>query len=386
MQLGAVIHSPRQTLGPLLSVGLLLSFVAPEIANAQGGRKVTTLTALSAHPIFFHLEQVILHADAESEQLLTYLVDEKHRLLALNMPLPPKGARERFEVIGVFYDVGRLEREDSRLANYPIERLSKTLLDKPWPGVGELPLLIASSVWPAHKPTSATLRTVALDPELFVGNRITVTGRFRGRNLYGDLPTPPHKSRHDFVLASADAAVWVVGKEPQGKDFELDVSARVDTGRWLKVTGTARFDNGMVLIEAGTIRLAERPNAPSLAPLPPETPPGPPPEVIFSTPLPDESDVPRDTTVRIQFSRDMDPKSFQGLVNLNYVGVPSVDVARMPPMTIHVEYLARNRVLEIRFEAKLEQYRTVTVKLLEGITASDGMPLQPWSLSFFTGA
>ena len=385
MQLQAVIRWPGPTLGPLLFVGLLMPSSAPGVANAQGGRKVATLTALAAHPIFFHREQVILHADAESEQVLTYLVDEGHRLLALDVPPPPEGTRERFEIIGVFYDVGRLEPEDPRVAGYPIERLSETFFDKPWPGVGELPLLIASSARPAPELTSATLRTVALDPEPFVGDGVTVTGRFRGRNLYGDLPEAPSKSRHDFVLASADAAVWVVGKEPKGEDFELDVLARVDTGRWLEVTGAARFDNGMVLIEAGTIRLAERPDEPPPAPVPAETRPGPPPEVIFSAPLPDDSDVPRDTTVRIQFSRDMDPGAFQGLVSANYGGVPSVGVVETAPLTIRIEYLARNRVLEIRFEAELEQYRTLTVELLEGITASDGAPLPPWSLSFFTG-
>ena len=385
MQLEVVTRWLGPTLGPLLVVGLLIPSIAPRIANAQSGRKVATLMALATHPIFFHRQQVILHADAESEQVLTYLVNEQHRLLALDVPPPPEGTRERFEIIGVFYDVGRLEPTDPRLADYPIERLSETLFDKPWPGAGELPLLIASSARLAPELSGASLRTVALDPEPFVGEGVTVTGRFRGRNLYGDLPEAPSESRYDFVLASADAAVWVVGKEPKGEDFELDVLARVDTGRWLEVTGAARFDNGMVLIDAGTIRLAEPPDEPAPAPVLTETRSGPPPEVIFSAPLRDDTDVARDTTIRIQFSRDMDPESFEGSVSVSYAGVPSVGAEGTAPITFHVEYLGRNRVLEIRFEEELEQYRSLTVELLEGISASDGVPLPPWSLSFFTG-
>ena len=44
-----------------------------------------------------------------------------------------------------------------------------------------------------------------------------------------------------------------------------------------------------------------------------------------------------------------------------------------------------NRVLEIRLEQPLSPFREVTVQLLGGITASDGVELPPWSLSFFAG-
>ena len=50
-----------------------------------------------------------------------------------------------------------------------------------------------------------------------------------------------------------------------------------------------------------------------------------------------------------------------------------------------VEYLGRNRVLLIRFVEEIERFRTLNVELLEGITASDGVPIENWALSFFVG-
>ena len=44
----------------------------------------------------------------------------------------------------------------------------------------------------------------------------------------------------------ADGAVWVSGLRPKGKDFDLDPVARVDTGRWLEVTGTVHREGPMV--------------------------------------------------------------------------------------------------------------------------------------------
>ena len=299
-------------------------------------------------------------------------------------PPPPEGMTERLEIIGVYYDIGRFEPDDPRVSGQPFERLSESLLNKPWPGSGELPVLVASSSRPADEPAGATLRTVTLDPDRFLDEGVTVIGRFRGRNLYGDLPRSPGESRWDFVLVSADAALWVVGKEPKGDGFELDVQARIDTGHWLEVTGTVRLEAGMVLVEAGKITLADPPERPEPT-VALETRRGPAPEVIFSAPLPDDTDVPRDSLVRIQFSRDMDPASFEGRVRVRYQQPQSPEPGE-PDLQVddfEIEYRGRNRVLEIRFNEELERFRTLTVELQDGIAASDGASLQPWTLSFF---
>ena len=371
-------------LGVVLAV--VFGLVAPTSAQ-RTGRRVVTLDLLAEHPSFFHGEEVILHSDAAGEGVLTYLGDEERRLLVLDVPPPPTGLRERLEIIGTFYDVGRLERGDPRTTGHPFERLSRVLLNKDWPGVGELPLLVAESFRPVPDADLVTLRTVALAPRAHLDEGVTLTGRFRGRNLYGDLPDSPGESQYDFVLTSADAAVWVVGREPKGEGFELDVQARIDTGRWLEVTGSVRVHEGMVILDAGSIRLAKSIQD-QVAPAPTRVRlrQGPAPEVIFSAPLEGDADIPSDATVRIQFSRDMDADSFEGRVRVSYPAfAANATSADLPALQFAADYRGLNRVLEIRFAEPLLAFQTVDVELLEGVASSDGVTLSPWSLSFFVG-
>ena len=102
------------------------------------------------------------------------------------------------------------------------------------------------------------MRALALEPWRFDGQTVTVIGNFRGRNLFGDLPDAPGKSRYDFVLRGAEGAVWVTGLRPRGRGFDLDVDRRVDTNRWLEVTGTVVHDRGLVRIEGTRIAAATR--------------------------------------------------------------------------------------------------------------------------------
>ena len=339
------------------------------------------MRGLAAHPVYFHGENVVLIVDVTSDDFLTWLEDGAVRVLALDVP-PPAGAVERLEIIGTFYDLGRLQDSDPRVRGLPVGRISERLLGKPWPGVGELPVVVATSSRPPREPTATTLRSVVLEPARYVERGVTLTGRFRGRNLYGDMPEAPEESRWDFVLRSADAAVWVVGMEPKGDGFELGLLRRADTGRWLQVTGEVRLEDEMVLVEAGALRLAE-PVA-EAEPVADARPALPPPVVIFSAPVADDIDVPPDTTVRVQFSRDMDPDSFDGNVRVRYAGPSTTDSGAEEP-AFEAAYRGRNRVLEIRLDVELERFRSVQVDLLEGITASDGEPLAAWSLAFFTG-
>ena len=231
--------------------------------SAQTVRQATTLESVNQNRIFFHREEVVLLADVTTDGVLTWLVnqDESVRVLVFDVPQPPVGTRERLEVIGTFFDVGRLENNDARLVNLPIARISEELLQKPWPGVGELPLLVAtSSRLVRDAANSLTLRSVVLSPHQFINEGVTISGRFRGRNLYGDMPKAPGESRWDFVLRSADAAAWIVGMEPKGDGFDLDVLARVDTNKWLEVTGTVRVNDGMVVIDAGRTSMFYEPN------------------------------------------------------------------------------------------------------------------------------
>ena len=368
-------------------LGIIVVVLSPVAdASAQrAGRRVVTLELLEEYPQFFHGEEVIVQSDTVGEGVLAYLEDDGRRMLVIDVPPPPTGVRDRLEVIGTFYDVGRLEPEDPRSVAQPFDRLATALLDKPWPGVGELKLLVAESSRPVAESDRVTLRTVALNPTAHLDDGVTLIGRFRGRNLYGDLPDAPGESRYDFVLTSADASVWVVGQEPKGDGFELDVRARIDTGRWLEVTGRVRVHEGMVVLDAGSIRLAE-PAEDQVKPTAVRLRQGPVPEVIFSAPLDGDADVPTDGVVRIQFSRDMNEDSFEGRVRVSYPTLAR-DAApdSLTPVVFDTAYRGLNRVLEIRFAEPLVAFQTVNVELLEGVAASDGAVLPPWSLSFFVG-
>jgi Bacterial Ig-like domain len=287
-------------------------------------------------------------------------------------------------VIGYFLDVGRLEQGDPR-ATQDLGELSQRLVHKPWPGPGELLVLIAERTDTAQPMPAPSVRALALDPDHYVGQDVTVTGRFRGRNLFGDLPDAPGISRWDFVLTSADASVWVVGKRPKGDNFDLNVEQRVDTGRWLEVKGTVRIDRGLVRIDAVDIKAAQAPppskDTETTQVLPDK---GPPPEVIFSAPTQDETDVAPTAPIRIQFSRDLDPKTIKGQVLVGYFGPAPQGAAEHPPAST-TTYDEGRRVMEIRFATPLEPFRTIRVQLGGTISGTDGQPLKPFSLTYSTG-
>ena len=359
--------------------------------SAQPTRHIpTTLAALDAYTTFFHRQPVVVRATPEGDLQDVFVTDGEHRIRALNVAPPLAGERELLEIDGTFWDVGRLQPGDPRLADQGIERLSQRLFNKPWPTSGELRVLIADETRRADAGNDATIRAITIEPTRYRDQAVTVTGRFRGRNLYGDMPEAPGTSPTDFVLRSADAAVWIVGKEPRGDGFDLDVRARVDTGRWLQVTGVVRGSDWLVEIEAEEIEQVERPaQATPAATAADVTQAGPSPEVIFSAPTQDDTDVATDALVRFQFSRDMDADSFDGSVSAAYFGAAPTAAGRAngadAGLELEVEYRPRNRVINVRFAEPLLPYRTLEVTLGDGILATDGATLVSYTLRFSTG-
>ena len=356
-------------------------------AEPSTTRRATTLDALVAYPGFYHLQPVRVRARLVTDQVGTALLSGQTRLLTVGDQA--LGQRDGdVEVTGTFIDVGRLAQEDQRIAQYRLADVSQKVLNREWPGQGELPVLAVTAVAAAERSEPASLRALALDPLRYEGQTVTVAGRFRGRNLFGDQPAAPGRSRYDFVLQLADASVWVVGRQPRGPGFDLNVDARVDTGRWLEVEGDVRTSKGLAWVEA----IAIRPSRPVSETAPEETAaavavPMPRPQVIFSTPTAGEVDVAPDTRVRIQFSRDMTPESFKGNVAVRYDaqeaaerGVPPVGA---PAFT--ASYDAGRRVLELKFATPFERFRTVVVELADGISAFDKQQLPPTELRFTIG-
>jgi Bacterial Ig-like domain len=378
-------------------MGAATALVWTSIASAQRSqpttstRRIANVVALMAYPVFFHTQPVRVRGELSglAGQLPWKLsgggrevmvVPGANSKISVQTDGPPKPA----DLTGVLLDVGRLEPGHPRATQTLVE-LSERLLKKSWPGPGELIVLVADAAVAAEPLAAPSVRNVALDPSRYAGQEVTVVGRFRGRNLYGDLPDAPGISRWDFVVQSADAAIWVTGRRPRIEDGDLNVERRADTGRWLAVRGTVREDRGLVRIEAVDLRAAQAPPPSTEAEaLVQVTEKGPRPEVVFSAPTQDETDVEPTTRIRVQFSRDLDPATLKDQVRAGYVGFIPGDPNWQPP-TMTVKYDQGRRMMEIGFSGPLEPFRTVQVRLLEGILGTDGQPLVPWSVSFTVG-
>jgi hypothetical protein len=372
--------SLARSLGTAVLAGALGGGAAASAPAQPAVRRLATVDALRQYPGFFHLQPVVLRGElAETAARLMLRSDANEIRILLDDASRPDGL---VEVRGQMLDVGRLQPGDPRLARY--ERLD----EERWPAPGEELLVSATSVMPAPPGSTPSLRALALEPWKFTGQPVTLTGQFRGRNLFGDLPDSPRTSPHDFVLKVADAAVWVTGLRPRGRGFDLNVDRRVDTGRWVEVTGTVAYERGLVRIEATRIQAAEEPTEteePEDAPV--VLPPQPPVEVVFSSPTEGETDVAPATSVRIQFSRNIRPETLQGRLRVGYLGAESFEKgeAQPPGVEVKTSYDPGTRALELTFTQPLERFRTVRVQLLEGIEAFDGAPVEPWTLTFSIG-
>jgi Big-like domain-containing protein len=346
-------------------------------------RLATTAEALVASPVFFHGKQIVVRRDVEPDRSLMRLANTTKPVFVFwrDSPSAPRNS----EVRGEFWDVGRLERTDSRFSSVNFQTILDAASNGQWPGRDQVFLILGASAVESPLPEDPTLRALALAPERYVGKGVTVTGRFRGANLFADLPQGAGtKGRWDFVLQSADAAIWVSGVRPRGKGFDLDITSRVDSGHWLKVAGTLRRDGALPWIEATSIAEASAPTE-TVVEVAMAPPPQPAPQVVFSTPTVDETDADRAAAIRIQFSRDMDSKTFSSRVKVSYTG-PAPPGAPPAPPSFTVRYLEGNRALEIKPSAPLDRFRVVKVELLEGIaSAVDNQPLPPYSYTFTTG-
>jgi len=366
---------------------LALALAATAVSAQAPQRHATNVTALLAHPSFYHLRPIIIvGTTALLDNGELRVNSESGAMRVLYKGGAPEGLNE---IRGELWDVGRMNPDEPRLTNYDLKSTFHLDPESPWPRPGQVMALVASAISPASPPPAPTIRAMVLYPSRYLEQKVTVVGQFAGRNLLGDLPDAPARSRYDFVLRSVDAAIWVTNIQPRGRDFDLALDARIDTGRWLEVTGTMQQGRGLQWLEAqaGSLKLAKPPAETTSTEPQIRVPAAPPPEVVFSAPTQDETDVLVSANVRIQFSRDIDPATLKGRLRAQYLA-SALAAAGEPPLKLEftTEYRPATRVLEIRFSQPIERFRTVQVDLLEGILGTDQQPLAPWTLKFMTGA
>jgi hypothetical protein len=357
----------------ILAITLLVAGTAHTQAPA---RRLTTIDALKQYPGFFHLQNVLLRGEIDdATPRLQLKADEQTIRVLLDEGVSTK--KGIVEVRGVLIDVGRLEPGDPRVGGFAEGREADR-----WPRPGEELFVRVSTVGEVPpSATTASVRAIALEPWKFDTQKVTIVGNFRGRNLFGDLPGAPGKSRYDFVLRGVEGAIWVTNLRPRGSGFELDVNRRIDTDRWIEVTGTIVRDRGLVSIDATRLTLAKAPQA-AEQPAESAAPPVPlePVQVVFSSPTDGETDVTVTGAIRIQFSRGLSESSLAGRLRVAYVGGPADS-----SLPFQTTYDGANRALVLKMMQPFEAFRTVKVEILDGIKAFDGGPVTPWTVTFSVG-
>lgn len=217
-------------------------------------------------------------------------------------------------------------------------------------------------------------------PDPWMNRRVEVVGKFRGNNLFGDLSIKEKKTPRDFVIKTADAAIWVTGMRPAGKGFRLDPKRRRDTGKWLRVYGRPWTADGRVYLRAERIEIAEAPADPALEPVDirvaereaREAEFGPL-RVVFSLPLDGEREIPLDSAFRVQFSNRMVADSFHASVDLLYENDPDAN----PFPDLEVRYDEGNRTLIVEPHASLEPDREIHLVLYGDIRDEHGQNIEP---------
>ena len=259
-----------------------------------------------------------------------------------------------------------------------------------------------------------TVKALATAPLRYANQPVTVTGRFRGRQPPGQDARPilRARSRWDFLLEMDDAVVWVSGIRPAGWGFDLDPRSAADASRgpWLEVTGTfhveRRSGTPQIWIEASDLRRANSrqvggqrsaasgsavvPSADQpTAHLPPSAdrplfvrPASVAPALVFQDPIPGEEDVPRDTAVRLQFSRAILPETLSEHIQVSYAASRPLGAAPIPQFT--AGYAHDTRAITLSFAEPLAPLSAVRIELLPGIAGTNGLAVAPAEYTFTT--
>jgi hypothetical protein len=227
------------------------------------------------------------------------------------------------------------------------------------------------------KAPEVSLEKLVSNPGKRDGQMIRVVGKFRGRNLYGDLPIRTQRTTADWVIKDDLYAIWVTGKKPKGAGWELDSGLKRDTGKWVEVIGKPETVRGVTYIKAVRIQLTPPPSARAdvKPPPPPPEKPRKPPVVVFALPLDGDGEVAQDSRFVVQFSKDMDEATFNGHVLLRYTG-PVLPGDRAFD-GLKLTYDRGRRALTVDPGDVLRPRRQIELILLPGISDIDGMTLIP---------
>jgi hypothetical protein len=110
-------------------------------------------------------------------------------------------------------------------------------------------------------------------------------------------------------------------------------------------------------------------------------------EVTFHVPRQGEAGVSLRAPIRLQFSADLDASTLAGNVTLQYSLEDSRDRGEPEPPAIRfaATYDGKDRSVTVRPATPWERFREVRLRLTDGIRATSGAKLTPFTLDFTTG-
>jgi hypothetical protein len=371
-----------------IGAGLALALFVAHPAFSQQDDPVNRYEMLYGTPVDVSLSDLVQNPMAYSNRAVrttgrlemspsiqnrrTYILADSAVDTALLQPVPEIGAE--FES-----DAMRFLGRQTQITGL-VQELSGSLGDPTQPRIG---ITFWQFMGPPEevkgplKFVDVSLESLVSRPGREDGKTVRVVGKFRGRNLYGDLPARSERASGDWVIKDDLYAVWVSGRKPKGSGWELDANLKRDTGKWIEVIGRPETRNGVTYVRAAQVRITDppRPTADAAPPPPPPERPKVPPVVVFALPLDGEGEVPSDSRFIVQFNKDMDEATFKGHVMLRYAG-PTLPGDRQFD-GIKLTYDQGRRALTIDPGDVLRPGRQIELMLLPGISDIDGLTLVP---------
>lgn len=214
-----------------------------------------------------------------------------------------------------------------------------------------------------------TLESLVSRQGLADGRIVRVVAKFRGRNLFGDLPAKSQRNYSHWVVKDDRFAAWVTNARPRGKGWKLDPDSSADTEAWLDVVARPQTRDGILYLKALRVSPTAAPSAAVIQSVPRlVVAAGEPPVVVFALPVEGE-ELPMDGRLIVQFSKRMAAESFKGRVVLRYADGRSVGGLRLV-------YDDTRRALVVVPGELLKPGHRIELLLLPGILDADGLALQ----------
>ena len=375
-----------RTLAALLTAACALGLIAPASAQISVGEDVDRYDALYGKPVDVAVDDLVTESVAYTNRAV-----RTHGRLELSFETTQRsyllrGLLYQIRIAPVREVATEWEQESLKMMGRDVEVTGVFLEIGQSQTGGQVPYGIQfwTFTGPPEKEPTGEIKAPEVSLEKLVGTpgkrdgqMIRVVGKFRGKNLYGDLPVSTQRTSADWVIKDDLYAVWITGRKPKGAGWELDSSLKRDTGKWIEVIGKPETIRGVTYIKAVRIQITTPPSARAdvKPPPPPPEKPRKPPVVVFALPLDGDIEVAQDSRFVVQFSKDMDENTFNGHVLLRYTG-PVLPGDRAFD-GLKLTYDRGRRALTVDPGDVLRPRRQIELILLPGISDIDGMTLIP---------